>query len=101
MNTEPENDKRSSTDRREMPTSPWAAFRKGGQRVKYRRAAEHRRHYYVDRFSTITFLWIMALLLLTVADGVITLNLLDGDCRELNPVMAYLLSQGQGAFFLG
>jgi len=101
MHSEPEDDKRSQTDRRQQPTGPWAVFRRGGRRVKQRRAAEHRRHYFVDRFSVVTFVWIMALLLLTVTDGVITLNLLDGDCGELNPVMQYLLGKGQGAFFLG
>ncbi|HEV3258180.1 MAG TPA: DUF5658 family protein [Gemmataceae bacterium] len=101
MSTEPENDKRSHTDRRQEPTSPWAVFRLGGQRMTNRRDAEHRGHYYVDRFGVGLFVWIMALLLLTVADGVITLNLLDGDCGELNPVMQYLLSKGHGAFFLG
>jgi len=101
MSTEPENDPRSGTDRRDEPTSPWAAFRRLGRRMKHRRAAEHRGHYYVDRFSQVTFVWIMALLFLTVADGVITLNLLDGNCQEMNPLMQYLLSKGQGAFFLG
>ena len=92
---------RESVDRRRKPTSVWAAFRPGGRRTRQRRREEHRQPYFVDRFPPTTFLLILVLLFSTVADGVMTVLLLDADCAELNPLMGYLLKQGLGPFFLG
>jgi hypothetical protein len=55
----------------------------------------------VDRFSSFLFVCVLGLLLGTVADGLLTLQLMDADCQEANPVMAYLLSHGVVAFLLG
>src|SRR5262249_52443160 len=100
MNSSPQHE-RETADRRHQPTSPWAAFRGGGRRMHNRRSAEERRDYFVDRFSTAAFLWVMLLLTLSIVDGVITLQLLDVDCQEINPFMSYLLRRGSTAFMLG
>jgi hypothetical protein len=97
----PDSDRRSDTDRRGRPTGPWCAWGLGGRRRRQRRDAEHRRPYFVDRFSSFLFVCVLALLLGTIADGVLTLQLLDIDCQEMNPVMAYLLGHGVVSFLLG
>jgi hypothetical protein len=94
-------DRRQATDRRRWPTGPWSAWGWRGRRARQRRRAEHCRPYFVDRFSSFLFVCVLALLLGTVADGVLTLQLMDVDCQEVNPVMAYLLSHGVVTFLLG
>jgi hypothetical protein len=79
----------------------WDAFRFRGRRVRNRRASEHARPYLVDRFPARTFLLVMMLIGLTLADGLLTLQLMDGDCHETNPIMCYLLGKGIGVFLLG
>ena len=44
---------------------------------------------------------VVILLCLTIADGVLTLELLDINCVEANPLMERLLLQGPLAFLLG
>jgi membrane protein implicated in regulation of membrane protease activity len=39
--------------------------------------------------------------MLTIADGVLTIELLDTNSEEMNPIMAHLLLQGYQAFLLG
>jgi hypothetical protein len=92
---------RRDTDRRRWPTGPWSAWGFCGRRLRMRRSAEHRRPYFVDRFSSFLFICVLALLLGTVADGVLTLQLMDIDCQEVNPLMGYLLSRGVVTFLLG
>ena len=48
-----------------------------------------------------TLVLILVLLAFTIADGVITLNLIDVDCEEINPLMFYLLSKGLTPFLFG
>src|SRR5438309_2002099 len=101
MSPAPEQNKRLKQDRRVRPTSFWDAFRFGGRRARNRRASEFRQPYFVDRFPPTTFVFVLLLLALTIADGVITLHLMDVDCQEINPVMLYLLSKGLMPFFIG
>ncbi len=44
---------------------------------------------------------IVALLGLTILDGVLTLELIDLNSEEINPVMAHLLHHGEFAFLMG
>jgi Domain of unknown function (DUF5658) len=57
--------------------------------------------YFVDRFDAGTLAMIVALLGLTIADGVLTLELIDVNCEEANPIMAHLLSRGDLTFLMG
>jgi hypothetical protein len=98
---ESEHMQRDLHDRRSHPTRLWDVFRWRGRRTRQRRSSEHRRPYFVDRFTLPTFILIMVLIVSTIADGVITWYLLDADCAEANPVMAYLLAKGPGPFFVG
>ena len=92
---------RSRTDRRLRPTSPFDAFRLGGRRAGARRGEDSRGAFFVDRFDTVTFVCVLALLSLTILDGVLTIELLAMNGEEANPLMGYLLNRGPLAFLLG
>ena len=91
---------RSTADRRRRPTSPWDAFRHGRRR-RQRRADEHRRPYYVDRFTRRAVVLALLLVAASLGDAVATLFLLDAGCVEVNPAMRLLLEHGAGAFLAG
>lgn len=99
--TDPNQETRRCLDRRQTPTSLWAAFFFGGRRTKNRRASEHRQQYFVDRFPPRTMATIVVLLVLSLLDGLITIHLLDAGAEEINPVMKYLIDKGLLPFLLG
>ena len=66
-----------------------------------RRAREHRRPYYVDRFSSAMFVVIVILIVASVVDAVLTLQLIEAGAVETNPLMAHLLNHGIVPFLLG
>ena len=101
MTPAPEQNTRRGPDRRKNSTGFWDAFRLRGRRLRHRRAEQHRQPYFVDRFSATMLGLVLALLLLTIVDGVITLNLIEQDCQEINPLMRYFLGKGPVAFLLG
>jgi hypothetical protein len=92
---------RPRTDRRSRPTSPWDALRPGGRRRRPRRRDERQGAHFVDRFHPGTLALVVALLVLTIADGVLTLELIHLNSEEANPVMAHLLRHGELAFLMG
>jgi len=94
-------DSRQQVDRRKRPTSIWDTLRGRGRRVQNRRAGDHAAPYFVDRFPMTTFLLILVLLCLTLADGLVTLYLMDVNCQEINPLMRYLLHKGPVHFLVG
>ena len=93
--------RRVQTDRRMRPTSPFDALRLRGRRLWPRREQERRGAYFVDRFDALTLGVIVTLLMLTIADGVLTIELLDTNSEEMNPIMARLILQGHQAFLVG
>ena len=88
-------------DRRARQTTGWDAFRRRGRRRRPRRDPERQGAYYVDLIDPPTFVLAVALLVLTVADGVLTLLLLGVGCEEINPAMGYLLDRGPTYFVIG
>jgi hypothetical protein len=94
-------EKRSQSDRREQPTSAWAAFPPAGARMGNRRTEEHRRPYFVDRFTPTMLAFILMLLLATILDAILTLRLVEAGGDEINPLMDWLLDHGMLAFLLG
>ncbi len=54
----------------------------------------------MDRHDATTGVLVVLVLLFTLADGVLTLLLLDHSCEEANPFMAYLVERGP-LWFLG
>jgi hypothetical protein len=95
----PEN--RFGPDRRVSPTSPLDAFRYGGRRSRVRRQVEREVSYFVDRFDPLTLAIVVAILCLCLVDGILTIELLDARCVEINPFMGYLLDMGHREFLVG
>jgi hypothetical protein len=97
----PDSHRRAAMDRRRRPTGPLDAFRPAGRRSSVRRRAERRGTYFLDRFDALTLAIIVGLLGLTLVDGLLTVELLDVNSEEFNPLMKHLLARGHGAFFVG
>src|SRR5438309_4185531 len=85
MMPERTNDARIWSDRRRQPTNPWDVFRKPGRRAHVRRDHERRRDHFVDRIDGRTYLLAALLMVLALADGAITLLLVEAGCEEINP----------------
>jgi hypothetical protein len=98
---EPAADGRTQPDRRQSPTSVWGSFPPAGRRMRQRRADEHRRAYFVDRFPPMLFAFLLMLLLASIVDGLLTLRLIEAGGEEVNPLMARLLNFGVFPFLLG
>jgi hypothetical protein len=91
---------RKTTDRRRRPTTPFDVFCFTGRRLRVRRKAERQGSYYLDQFDAFTLAVIVAVLGLTLVDGVLTIELLDTNSEECNPLMGHLLTRGYAAFFV-
>ena len=91
-------DKRSGKDRRthQFPKLKYLLF--SGKRAKARRQEDLHRTFYFDRYSSNIFAAIVAILLLSVLDALLTLYLIDNGLTELNPVMSHFLKYGPFIF---
>ena len=91
-------EKRSGRDRRthRFPKLRYLLF--SGKRSKVRRQEDIHRTFYFDRYSANIFAAIVAILLLSVFDALLTLYLIDNGSTELNPVMSYFLQYGPFVF---
>lgn len=94
-------DQRTQPDRRREPTGPWGALPPAGQRMACRRAGEHRRPYFVDRFSPAMFVFVLMVLAASIVDAVLTMQLIEAGAAEINPLMDRLLDHGILPFLLG
>ena len=65
-----------------------------------RRQEDRERHFFVDQYSPILFVPIVAILFMCVLDALLTLFLLNHGAYETNPIMAYLLNIGPYAFYI-
>jgi len=77
------------------------AFRLSGQRQRVRRGMEREGPFFTDGFDALTLRFIVAVLVLCIVDGVLTIELLDVNSEELNPVMRFLLDRGHLPFLAG
>jgi Domain of unknown function (DUF5658) len=98
-----EPNRRDTSERRRAPTGPWDSLRFFGRRRKVRRATERGGPFFVDRFDAITLAVVVGVLALSIIDGVLTIELLDINSEEVNPVMGFFLGLGGGhrPFLLG
>jgi hypothetical protein len=70
--------------------------------MRNRRADDRERYLHFDRFPATTFILVLALLILTLADGILTLVLLEERYfEEANPVMRALIARGPTTFVVG
>ncbi len=93
-----DNDRRSRNDRRKQAGINIRLLMGNGKRRTIRRQGDRNRHFLVDRYSSRFFFVILAIVLLSVTDGLLTLFLIDNGAYETNPVMAYCLEVGPFAF---
>jgi hypothetical protein len=100
MSDQETSNRRGPTERRVRPTSPLSAFRLRGRRTWPRREEERAGAFFVDRFDPLTLAMVVTLLGLTIADGVLTIMLLDVNSEEFNPLLNHMLTRGQTAFLL-
>ena len=98
--TEPDPRHGDSVNRRHGDLPLWHPRRFFGRRLRDLDAEKAGRLYLVDRVDGRTFATSALLLVLTLADGVITIVLLDRGCVEANPVMRLFLEWGVGPFFV-
>lgn len=98
-----EADRRRHPDRRRQPTRAWDVFVTPGRRRAIRRAEGPGapRCPIVDRHGTGARLLVILVLVLTLADGVLTVLIVASPREELNPFLARLLACGPPWFFGG
>jgi Domain of unknown function (DUF5658) len=97
----PDEDRRTLAERRHAPTSLWDTLAGIGRRLRHRRAHDHAQAYFVDRFTPPLFAILLTLLVLSLIDAVITIQLLSIGCDEVNPLMARLVEWGVLPFLMG
>jgi hypothetical protein len=85
-------ERRSLTDRRNSKRFKIRTLFVYGQRKAIRRQDDRYKIYYLDRYSPTLFACIVAILLLSVIDALLTLYLVDHGAVELNPLMAFYLN---------
>ncbi len=91
-------EKRFAKDRRmhRFPKLKYLLF--SGRRAGVRRKEDWHHTFYFDRYSSSLFAAIVAILLLSVLDALLTLHLIGQGSTELNPVMSYFLECGPFVF---
>lgn len=92
--------KRSGIDRRQDMRGGFKYFLFNGRRTRIRREDDRQRAYFFDRYDPKLFAAIMAILMLSIFDALLTLYLIDAGSFELNPIMAYFLEYGPLPFFV-
>jgi hypothetical protein len=93
-------ERRSGKDRRKRSFNVFRRPFTPGRRRMLRRKSDRCRFFLFDYYSPKLFFAIVMVLLLSVADALLTLMLISEGAQELNPVMAYLLSLGPNIFLL-
>jgi hypothetical protein len=91
-------EKRCGRDRRAHQFPKWRYLLFSGRRAKARRKEDLHRTFYFDRYSSNLFAAIVAILMLSVLDALLTLYLIDKGSTELNPVMSYFIEYGPFVF---
>jgi len=91
-------DRRSGKDRRSGNRFQLVKQLITGQRANARRSSDRNRVVYFDRYTPHLFRVIVAILVLSVADAILTVNLIGLGAVEINPVMNYYLTIGPHAF---
>jgi hypothetical protein len=91
-------EKRSGKDRRTQQFPKFRYLLFSGRRAKARRKDDIHRTFYFDRYSSNLFAAIVAILMLSVLDALLTLYLIDNGSEELNPLLSHFIEYGPFAF---
>jgi Domain of unknown function (DUF5658) len=70
----------------------------GGRRASFRRDSDRYESVFVDRYSNWLLVLIAILLFLNLADGFLTLYLVEHGATEINPIMEYFINMGPWPF---
>jgi hypothetical protein len=93
-------DRRSGIERRMSSSINIRSLIYGGNRILIRRQEDRERLFFVDQYSPLLFVPIVAILFLCVLDALLTLILLNHGAYEANPIMAHLLNIDPYAFYV-
>jgi len=96
----PHPDRRHQRDRRDRPTSPVTRSSLFGTRKHIRRVEDRQRYFYVDRYSVRAVVTVVATIVLSLTDAVLTLKLVATGAEETNPVMDFFLQRGAVPFLV-
>lgn len=93
-------EKRFPAERRQsaLPALRYLLF--GGRRRRVRRAEDRSRIVLLDHYPAGLLEIIIGILLLSLTDAFLTLNLIEHGATEINPVMNYFLGKGPAVFTL-
>jgi len=83
-----------STARRENEGLPGLWYLFFGRRKEMRRDEDNRESYFLDHFSLRIFIVIIAIILLSLTDALLTLYLIRHGAAEVNPIMEHFLRYG-------
>lgn len=95
---EQDKNRSDSTVRRENDGFPGLWYLFFGRRKEMRRDEDNRESYFLDHFSLRIFIVIIAIILLSLTDALLTLYLIRHGAAEVNPVMEHFLRYGQLPF---
>jgi Domain of unknown function (DUF5658) len=93
-------ERRSGKDRRRGGFPSFRDLLTHRRRRQLRRTDDRRKIVLFDHYGASIVFMVIAILLLSIVDAVLTLFLLSHGAVELNPVMAYFLHIGTAAFLL-
>ena len=92
-------DRRSGFDRRQKQLQLLSKYWLTGKRTAIRREGDRQKYQSIDRYSAKTLAVILLIVMLSVIDAILTLDLISRGAAELNPVMDYYLAHSPLAFF--
>ena len=93
-------ERRTNPDRRQREMRIFSKYLFTGRRTEPRREEDKQRFHWIDRYSAKTLSVVLLIVLLSVLDALLTLDLIfNRGAVELNPVMAYCLEYGALTFF--
>ena len=93
-------DRRTGRDRRKKQFHPFRRPFFTGRRRMLRRESDRRRFFLFDYYDAQIFYSVVLTLMLSIADALLTLWLIEDGAKELNPVMAYFLTLGPYIFMM-
>jgi hypothetical protein len=95
-----EPERRILKDRRKKPTPGLSRYTFFGRRKVIRRAEERKKGGYVDRYSTVSFVFLVLLLSLNILDSFFTILILDMKGWELNPIVQSVMDIDGDRFWI-
>ena len=90
---------RNGKDRRKRKIPPLKYLLFGGQRKRIRRKEDEDKLIILDTHGSWVFVLTVIILVLSIIDGLLTLNLIGRGAQEVNPVMAYLIDINPYIYF--